>query len=111
MKGKFCRVLVLSVSLLAVLWTCIGNPSSSDAAGSEIHGKAVIIQCVVNTGPPEGGAPPVILVYGTSSSEGAPVVQNGSQCAQALASVLAAGFQLFSVTISPFAVTEYTLIK
>jgi hypothetical protein len=111
MNSKFW--MVLSASLLTVLWTWGGNPSSFDAsaAGKESQSKAVIILCVVNTGPPEGGGPISIIVFGSSSSTGAPVVQSGSECAQALASVLAAGFQLDNVTTSPYGGPQYTLIK
>jgi len=41
MKSKFW--MVLSASLLAVLWTW-GGPSSADAQSSRNQGKAVIIQ-------------------------------------------------------------------
>ena len=110
MTSKFW--VVLSASLLTVLWTWGGNPSNSDAASSENHGKAVIIQCVVeNTNPdPAGAGPYIIRVFASSSSAGAPVVQNGGECAQAIASVLAAGFQLFNVTNSAYG-PQYALIK
>jgi len=104
--------MVLSASLLAVLWIGIGNPSSSDA-GSENSGKAVIIQCVVeNTNPdPAGNGPFIIRVFASSSSAGAPVVSSGGECAQAIASVLAAGFQLNNVEINLTYGPLYTLIK
>jgi hypothetical protein len=107
MNSKFW--MVLSTSLLAVLGVGIGNPSSSNAQPVQNHSKAVIIQCVVNTGPPEGGGPIVLQVFASSSSPGAPVPA-GSECAQALASVLAAGFQLNNVVVSAYG-PQYTLIK
>jgi hypothetical protein len=111
MNGKFW--MVGSASLLAALWTWGGNPLIFDASAAEkeSQSKAVIVLCVVNTGPPEGGGPTSITVFGSSSSAGAPVVQSGSECAQALASVLAAGLQLDNVTTSPFGMLQYTLIK
>ena len=111
MNSKFW--MVLSASLLAVLWTWEGIPLIFDAsaAAKESQSKAVIIVCVLNTGSPEGGGPVSIIVYGSSSSAGAPVVQNGSDCAQALASVLAAGFQLDNTITSPYGWPQYTLIK
>src|SRR5262245_40224349 len=59
---------------------------------------------------PAGAGPFIIRVYASSSSAGAPGVQNGGKCAQAIASVLAAGFQLFNVTNSTYG-PQYTLIK
>jgi len=112
MNSKFW--MVLSASLLTVLWTWGGNPSSFDASASvkESQSKAVIIQCVLqNTNPdPAGAGPYIIRVYASSSSAGAPAVENGGECAQALASVLAAGFQLDNVAITPYG-PQYTLIK
>lgn len=112
MKSKFWTVGI--VLLLAVLWTWGGIPLISDASAiaAESHSKAVIIQCVVeNANPdPAGAGPYIIRVFASSSSAGAPGVESGSQCAQAVGSVLAAGFQLANVTISPYG-PQYTLIK
>lgn len=113
MNSKFW--MVLSASLLAVLGTWGGIPLIFDAsaAAKESQSKAVIIQCVLeNTNPdPAGAGPYIIRVFASSGSAGAPAVQNGSECAQALASVLAAGFQLDNVAIiSPYG-PQYTLIK
>lgn len=112
MNSKFW--MVLSASLLTVLWTWGGNPSSVDASAArkENQSKAVIIQCVLEntSGDPAGAGPYIIRVFSSSSSAGAPVVQNGSECAQAIASVLAAGFELDNVAISPYG-PQYTLIK
>ena len=112
MNSKFW--MVLSASLLAVLGTWGGNPSSFDAsaASKESQGKAVIIQCVLeNTNPdPAGAGPWIIRVFASSSSAGAPSVPSGGDCAQAVASVLAAGFQLDNVAISSFG-PQYTFIK
>src|SRR5262245_38808599 len=88
--------MVISASLLAVLWIWGGNPSNSDAQPPQPvpnQGKAVLIQCLVeNTNPdPTGSGPYMIRVFTSSSSAGAPVVPNGGECAQAVASVLAAG--------------------
>jgi hypothetical protein len=107
------KLMILSASLLAVLWTWGGNPSSSDAQPGQNHSKAVIIQCtLLSIGPdPAVGGPYIISVSVSSSSAGAPVVPNGGECAQAIASVLAAGFQLDNVLMSPSGQTQYTLIK
>ena len=113
MNSKFW--MVVSASLLTVLWTWGGTPSSFDAsaAGRDNQSKAVIIQCVLeNTSPdPAGAGPYIIKVFASSSSTGAPVVQNGGECAQAVASVLAAGFQLDNVTTNPTYGPQYTLTK
>ena len=102
MNSKFW--MVLSASLLAVLWTWGGNASSYDAPAAR-NSQAVVIVCF-NNGPV---ANPPILVYSSSSSTGAPAVPVGSECAQALASVLTAGFELSSVTPGLSGV-QYTLI-
>jgi len=104
MNSKFW--MVLSVSLLAVLWTWGGNALSFDASTARnSQSQAVVIVCF-NNGPV---ANPPILVYSSSSSTGAPAVPVGSECAQALASVLTAGFELSSVTPGLSGV-QYTLI-
>ena len=103
--------MVLSIFMLTVLWTWGGNPLSFDASAAQDaspKGKveAVVIICFNNS----PVANPPILVYGSSSSAGAPAVSVGSECAQALASVLTAGFQLSTVT-NAFSGVQYTLIK
>jgi len=108
--------MVISASLLAVLWIWGGTPSRSDAQPAQPvpnNGKAVIIQCTqMSTGPdPALGGPYILTVFLSSSSAGAPIV-NGGECAQAIASVLAAGFQLNNVAMSPnYGGPIYTLIK
>ena len=104
MNTKFW--MVLSAALLAVLWIWGGNPSSSDAAPPQGQSNAVIIVCQGQ------GMPPItsFTVAAFSSSVGTPVITLGSDCAPALASVLAAGFHLENVINASFG-SQYTLIK
>lgn len=107
MNSKFW--MVLSASLLAVLWTWGGNPLSYDASAAQSsQSQVVVIICS------EDGFDPLhpIIVQRSSSSAGAPAVPAGpgNGCAQGLASVLAAGFQLSSNVNAGMGV-QYTLIK
>ena len=107
MNSKFW--MVLSASLLAVLWTWGGNPLSYDAsAARNSQSQVVVILCSEDS----FLQPPPITVHSSSSSAGAPMVAagNGSSCAQALASVLSAGFQLTSNVVAGMGV-QYTLVK
>ena len=104
MNSKFW--MVLSVSLLAVLWTWGGNALSFDASTARSSQSQAVVFICLNNGQ---GANPPILVLSSSSSVGAPVVLPGSECAQALASVLTAGFQLSNVAGGMG--VQYTLIK
>lgn len=91
--------IVLSTALLAVLLTWGGNRLRYEASAQDkdhegpIHqGKAEVVVIVCETD--IGSVPPVITVLASSSSRGAPTVSVGSECAQALASVLTAGFRI-----------------
>ena len=105
MNSKFW--MVLSASLLAVLWTWGGNPLSYDASAAQ-HSQSQVVVIICS----EDGFNPLhpITVQRSSSSAGAPAVPVGSECAQALASVLTAGFQLSSNVTAGMGV-QYTLIK
>ena len=113
--------MVLATFLLAGLLTCAEIPLSHDAAAAQGQdsedasrkGKAevVIIVCqTVGTGTPIGSAPFNVTVEGVSRSGGGPAVQVGGECAQALASVMSAGFRLRDVAVHNFAGVLYTLI-
>jgi len=51
-----------------------------------------------------------VTVAGVSGSGGGPAVQVGSECAQALSSVLSAGFRLRDVEVLTVGGVQYTLI-
>ena len=116
MKRTFWIVL-LSNSLLAALLTWGGSRLNHEASaqgkdhdGGPARGRnaeVVVIVCetdIVST-------PSVITVLASSSSEGAPTVSVGSECAQALASVLDAGFRLRDATSILGLRVQYTLIN
>jgi hypothetical protein len=115
MKGTFWTM--LSASLLAGLLTWGNVPWGNDASAAQGHdpdntlgtgkAEAVIIVCRVSPDFP----PTQLFVAGFSKSSGAPEVQVGAQCAQALASVLSAGFRLRDVAIIEQLSTQYTLIN
>lgn len=79
----------------------------SEDASSRGKAEVVIILCGAGGPPPENA----ITVAGFSGSGGAPTVQVGVECAQALASVLSAGFQLRDVASGGLGGVLYTLIK
>ena len=119
MRSIFWKV--LAVSLLTGLWTWGGAPFSFDASAAlnqdsedtSRRGKAevVIISCqIVGTGTPIGSAPYTMTVAGVSHSGGGPAVQVGTECGQALASALAAGFRLRDVEAQSIVGLIYTLI-
>ena len=84
---------------------------NQDSEDTSRRGKAevVIIVCqLVGTGTPIGSAPYNVIVAGVSHSGGGPAVQVGSECGQALASVLSAGFRLRDVEAQSSLI--YTLI-
>jgi len=105
---------LLAAFLLTGLSTWGEIPLSHDAAAAQSQdsedasrkGKAevVIIVCgPVGTGTPIGSAPFNVTVQGVSRSSGGPAVQVGGECAQALASVMSAGFRLRDVAVHDFA--------
>ena len=114
--------MVLAPSLLAGLLTWAEIPLSYDASAAQGQdsedasrkGKAevVIIVCQgVGTGTPIGSPPYTLTVAGVSRSAGGPAVQVGAECAQAVASVLSAGFQLRDVAdLTIFNTVQYTMI-
>ena len=119
MRSTFWKI--LAVSLLTGLWTWGGTPFTFDASAAlnqdsedtSHRGKAevVIIICQINgTGTPIGSAPYTMTVQGVSHSGGGPAVQVGSECGQALASVLSAGFRLRDVEVQSITGLIYTLI-
>lgn len=119
MRSTFRKL--LAVSLLTGLWTWGGVPFTFDASAAlnqdsedtSRRGKAevVIIVCqLVGTGTPIGSAPYNVTVAGVSRSGGGPAVQVGSECGQALASLLSAGFQLRDVEAQSIVGLIYTLI-
>ena len=119
MRSAFWKV--LAVSLLTGLWMWGGAPFSIDASAAlnqdsedtSRRGKAevVIIICqLVGTGTPIGSAPYNVTVAGVSHSAGGPAVQVGGECAQALASVMSAGFRLRDVEVLNVGGVQYTLV-
>ena len=113
--------MVLAPSLLAGLLTWAEIPLTYDASAAQGQdsedasrkGKAevVIIVCQpVGTGTPIGSAPFLVTVEGFSRSGGGPAVQVGGECAQALASVMSAGFRIRDVAVHGYAGVLYTLI-
>ena len=108
-------------SLLAELLTWAAIPLGYDASAGQGQdssdtpriGKAevVIIICqTIGTGTPIGSAPFNVTVAGVSHSSEGPAVQVGADCAQAVASVLSAGFRIRDVEVLPVTGLIYTLV-
>jgi hypothetical protein len=113
---------VLAPSLLIGLLTWAAIPLNYDVSAAQgqdsedasRRGKAevVIIICqAVGTGTPIGSPPYNVTVQGVSRSGGGSTVQVGGECAQAVASVMSAGYRLRDVgVLSFFGGVQYTLI-
>jgi len=120
MKSTSWKVLAPSLLIGLLTWIAIqSNYDVSAAQGQDSEdasrrGKAevVIIICqTVGMGTPIGSSPYSVLVQGVSRSGGGPAVQVGSECAQAVASVMSAGYRIRNVgTLSIYGGTQYTLI-
>jgi hypothetical protein len=113
------KTTLLAASSLIGLLTLGGvlldhNPASAvlaqDSVDASSRGKAdvVLILCGTNGPPPMNTS---IIVTAFSGSIGAPTVQLGVECAQGLASVLSAGFQLRDVASGNVGGVLYTLSK
>lgn len=98
------------IGLLTLGGVLLDHTAVSAAQGQDSKAEVVIILCGAGTGlpPPQNEN---ITVAASSSSGGAPTVQVGVQCAQALVSVLSAGFQLRDVESGNVGGVVYTLIN
>ena len=96
MRVKSIGLILLAVSVLALTWVLVSTelPTRTLAWGITVSAakaeKVVVFSCFLS----DGG---LLRVEASSSSVNAPVVSPGTECAQALADVLAAGFKLESV--------------
>jgi len=108
------RITFLAVSLFAAL---LAGPNAFAIQSQNLdeprrEGKAevVIIVCqLVGTGTPIGSPPYLVTVAGFSRSSGGAAVEVGAECAQAVASVLSAGFRLHDVIAGPISTVQYIL--
>ena len=120
MKSTSWRVLAPSLLIGLLTWAAIPlnydvyAAQGQDSEDASRRGKAevVIIICqAVGTGTPIGSPPYNVTVQGVSRSGGGPTVQVGGECAQAVASVMSAGYQLRDVgVLNFFGGVQYTLI-
>src|SRR5262245_6905032 len=120
MKSTSWRV--LAPSLLIVLLTCTAIPSNDDVSAAQgqdsedtsRRGKAevVILICQIVGTTSQGLAPYNVIVQGVSHSGGAPAVHVGDECAQAVASVMSAGYRIRDVEQLSllYGGTQYTLV-
>jgi len=100
MKGMFLSM--LSILLLVVLPLCGSNRLNQEAFAQDMsregpvrNAKKQVVLMVCETWLTKS---PVMEVLASSSSEGAPDIPLGIECAEAIASVLNVGFRMQNIT-------------